>query len=124
MRGGRKKQLAISNQQLSISNLAIGSQLLTSGFSHCTSRQLLASNSPSSDSRAQGAPGTVGALMDNSSKPDLKAGFLFDQLPDGGMVLGQVDGEDVVLARRSDELFAVGASCTHYHGPLAEGLMV
>jgi NADPH-dependent 2,4-dienoyl-CoA reductase/sulfur reductase-like enzyme/nitrite reductase/ring-hydroxylating ferredoxin subunit len=62
--------------------------------------------------------------MDNSSKPDLKAGFLFDQLPDGGMVLGQVDGEDVVLARRSDELFAVGASCTHYHGPLAEGLMV
>jgi NADPH-dependent 2,4-dienoyl-CoA reductase/sulfur reductase-like enzyme/nitrite reductase/ring-hydroxylating ferredoxin subunit len=62
--------------------------------------------------------------MDNSSKPDLKAGFSLNDLLDGGMVLGQVDGEDVVLTRRGDDLFAVGAACTHYHGPLAEGLMV
>src|SRR5262249_37553387 len=41
-----------------------------------------------------------------------------------GLVLGQVDGEDVVLARSGGELFAVGAHCTHYHGPLAEGLLV
>ena len=26
--------------------------------------------------------------------------------------------------RRGDELFAVSASCTHYHGPLADGLVV
>ena len=62
--------------------------------------------------------------MEDSAKPDLKAGFPFDNLKDGGMILGQVDGEDVILARRGDELFAVGAACTHYHGPLAEGLIV
>jgi NADPH-dependent 2,4-dienoyl-CoA reductase/sulfur reductase-like enzyme/nitrite reductase/ring-hydroxylating ferredoxin subunit len=62
--------------------------------------------------------------MEDSAKPDLKAGFPFDKLEDGGMILGQVDGEDVILVRRSDKLFAVGAACTHYHGPLAEGLIV
>jgi NADPH-dependent 2,4-dienoyl-CoA reductase/sulfur reductase-like enzyme/nitrite reductase/ring-hydroxylating ferredoxin subunit len=45
-------------------------------------------------------------------------------LPDGGMVLGQVDAEEVILLRRGEELFAIGAHCTHYHGPLAEGLLV
>jgi NADPH-dependent 2,4-dienoyl-CoA reductase/sulfur reductase-like enzyme/nitrite reductase/ring-hydroxylating ferredoxin subunit len=30
----------------------------------------------------------------------------------------------VVLARRGDEFFAIAASCTHYNGPLAEGLLV
>src|SRR5271157_335793 len=62
--------------------------------------------------------------MEDSAKPDLKTGFPFDKLKDGGMILGQVDGEDLILARRGDELFAVGAACTHYHGPLAEGLIV
>ena len=62
--------------------------------------------------------------MENSAKPDLKSGLPVDSIPDGGMILGQADGEDVVLVRRGDELFAVGASCTHYHGPLAEGLVV
>src|SRR5450755_1208400 len=62
--------------------------------------------------------------MEDSAKPDLKTGFPFDKMKDGGMILGHVDGEDVILARRGDELFAVGAACTHYHGPLAEGLMV
>jgi nitrite reductase/ring-hydroxylating ferredoxin subunit len=62
--------------------------------------------------------------MENSAKPDLKAGFPIDNLPDGGMTLGQADGEDVIVARRGDELFAIGASCTHYHGPLADGLIV
>src|SRR5664279_2950356 len=62
--------------------------------------------------------------MENSAKPDLRAGFPVDNLPDDGMILGQVEGEDVILARRGEELFAVGASCTHYHGPLADGLVV
>jgi NADPH-dependent 2,4-dienoyl-CoA reductase/sulfur reductase-like enzyme/nitrite reductase/ring-hydroxylating ferredoxin subunit len=30
----------------------------------------------------------------------------------------------VLIARKGEELFAVGAACTHYHGPLAEGIMV
>jgi NADPH-dependent 2,4-dienoyl-CoA reductase/sulfur reductase-like enzyme/nitrite reductase/ring-hydroxylating ferredoxin subunit len=40
------------------------------------------------------------------------------------MVLGQVDADDVVLVRRGGEFFAVGAVCTHYHGPLSDGLVV
>ena len=59
-----------------------------------------------------------------TNKPDLKNGFALRDLRDGSMVLGQADGEDIVLARRGDEFFAVGSHCTHYGGPLAEGLMV
>ena len=62
--------------------------------------------------------------MTETSKPDFKKGFPVGNLSDGGMVAGQVDGEDVILARRGDEFFAVGAFCTHYHGPLADGLVV
>src|SRR5260370_13102770 len=57
-------------------------------------------------------------------KADFRNGFSVGDLPDGGMVLGQVDDEDVVLVRRGDEFFAVGAYCTHYHGPLSDGLVV
>ena len=61
--------------------------------------------------------------MTDPAKPDLKNGVSFDMLADGGMVVGVVDGDEVILARRGDELFAVAAYCTHYHGPLADGLM-
>src|SRR5947207_9776963 len=62
--------------------------------------------------------------MPDFPKPDFKDGFPLNKLSDGGMVAGQLDGEDILLARRGDEFFAVGAFCTHYHGPLADGLMV
>ena len=58
------------------------------------------------------------------NKPDFKSGFLVGELRDGSMISGQADGEEVVLARRGDEFFAVGGHCTHYGGPLAAGLMV
>jgi apoptosis-inducing factor 3 len=35
-----------------------------------------------------------------------------------------VDDDEVLLIRRGEHFFAVGAYCTHYHGPLAEGLVV
>ena len=54
---------------------------------------------------------------------DLSAGVPLDRLSDGGIVAGQVDGEDAILVSSSGKLYAVGASCTHYHGPLAEGLV-
>lgn len=58
------------------------------------------------------------------SGPDLREGVQVAALPDGGMLLGHADGEPVLLARRGDEVFAVGAVCTHYSGPLHEGLVV
>jgi apoptosis-inducing factor 3 len=56
--------------------------------------------------------------------PDLEAGIASDAVSDGSMVLGHAHGEAVLLARRGREVFAVGASCTHYGGPLAEGLFL
>jgi NADPH-dependent 2,4-dienoyl-CoA reductase/sulfur reductase-like enzyme/nitrite reductase/ring-hydroxylating ferredoxin subunit len=56
--------------------------------------------------------------------PDLRAGVSARDVPDGGSLLGHFDGEAVLVARRGTELFAIEASCTHYGGPLAEGLVV
>src|SRR5256714_12739144 len=56
--------------------------------------------------------------------PDLTRGVALDHLGDGGMVGGHVGDEAVLLARRGDEFFAIGATCSHYGGPLAEGLIV
>jgi NADPH-dependent 2,4-dienoyl-CoA reductase/sulfur reductase-like enzyme/nitrite reductase/ring-hydroxylating ferredoxin subunit len=56
--------------------------------------------------------------------PDLSQGIPLDQLADGKMFVGHVGGEDVLLVRRGQDVFAVGAHCTHYHGPLADGLAV
>jgi NADPH-dependent 2,4-dienoyl-CoA reductase/sulfur reductase-like enzyme/nitrite reductase/ring-hydroxylating ferredoxin subunit len=56
--------------------------------------------------------------------PDLAQGVAVDTLADGKMLAGHVGGDAVVLARSGNEFFAVGAHCTHYSGPLAEGLMV
>jgi NADPH-dependent 2,4-dienoyl-CoA reductase/sulfur reductase-like enzyme/nitrite reductase/ring-hydroxylating ferredoxin subunit len=39
------------------------------------------------------------------------------------MVLGTVDAEEVMLLRRGESLFAVGATCPHYHASLAAGLI-
>src|SRR5437868_14146875 len=56
--------------------------------------------------------------------PDFEKGFNIDDVADGKKLLGHAFGEAVLVARRGEELFAIGATCTHYGGPLAEGLMV
>ncbi len=56
--------------------------------------------------------------------PDLAQGVPLDGLADGGMLAGHCGGEEVLLVRRGNEIFAVGAHCSHYHGPLADGLVV
>lgn len=56
--------------------------------------------------------------------PDFSRGVKVSAIPDGGMLGGHVDGQPVLLARRGDELFAVGSKCPHYGGPLAEGILV
>jgi apoptosis-inducing factor 3 len=59
-----------------------------------------------------------------TNKPDFRNGFPLGDVRDDSIILGQVDGEELILGRRGDEFFAVGAHCTHYGGPLAEGLVV
>ena len=55
---------------------------------------------------------------------DFGAGVAIEDLPDGARIAGKIGGEDAVLVRRGEEFFALGAFCTHYHGALAEGLVV
>ena len=62
--------------------------------------------------------------MSDLEKPDLKTWISLASIPDGGKLLGVVDGEEVLLVRRGTQFFAVGAYCTHYHGPLADGFVV
>jgi len=66
--------------------------------------------------------------MDESTSeakgPDLTLGIAVEDLTDGGMLAGHVGDENVLLARRGNEFFAIGATCTHYSGPLAQGLVV
>jgi len=64
------------------------------------------------------------ADADDARKPDLAEGIAARTLQPGGMLLGRVGDEDVLLARTGDEFFAVGAHCTHYHGALVDGLVV
>jgi NADPH-dependent 2,4-dienoyl-CoA reductase/sulfur reductase-like enzyme/nitrite reductase/ring-hydroxylating ferredoxin subunit len=55
---------------------------------------------------------------------DLRDGIAIEALADGTMIAGRVGGEDAILVRRGTDYFAVGALCTHYHAPLANGLIV
>ena len=58
------------------------------------------------------------------SGPDLTQAIELSTIPDGTMLLGHAQGEPVLLARRGDEVFAIGAICTHYGAPLEQGLLV
>jgi NADPH-dependent 2,4-dienoyl-CoA reductase/sulfur reductase-like enzyme/nitrite reductase/ring-hydroxylating ferredoxin subunit len=57
------------------------------------------------------------------SGPDLTQGVEVSAILDGTMLLGHAQGEPVLLARRGDEVFAIGAICTHYGAPLEQGLL-
>ena len=54
--------------------------------------------------------------------PDLSLGVSVAEFP-GETLLGHVGDEEVLLVRSSSEIFAIDAHCSHYHGPLAEGLV-
>jgi apoptosis-inducing factor 3 len=66
----------------------------------------------------------MGGEDDRPAGPDLESGVRIEQIPDGGMLAGHARGKPVLLARQGDEWFAIGAVCSHYSGPLPEGLMV
>src|SRR5689334_1218646 len=58
------------------------------------------------------------------SGPDFSQGIPASTLADGVPLLGHVGDQAVLLVRRGSDVFAVGATCTHYSGPLAEGIVV
>jgi NADPH-dependent 2,4-dienoyl-CoA reductase/sulfur reductase-like enzyme/nitrite reductase/ring-hydroxylating ferredoxin subunit len=65
--------------------------------------------------------------MSNQSEthgPDLTGGVPANSLAEGAPLLGHVQREPVILVRRGPEIFAIGARCSHYGGPLADGLVV
>jgi NADPH-dependent 2,4-dienoyl-CoA reductase/sulfur reductase-like enzyme/nitrite reductase/ring-hydroxylating ferredoxin subunit len=56
--------------------------------------------------------------------PDLAAGVPVSDVPEGGALVGRVGDEAVMVVKRGLIYHAVGATCSHYGGPLAEGLIV
>ena len=57
--------------------------------------------------------------------PDFAQGVPLADIAEGSMILGHVAGEAVLLARtRWSSCSRSAPTCTHYHGPLAEGLLV
>jgi NADPH-dependent 2,4-dienoyl-CoA reductase/sulfur reductase-like enzyme/nitrite reductase/ring-hydroxylating ferredoxin subunit len=57
------------------------------------------------------------------SGPDFRSGVELEKLREDEPLLGHFDGEPVILVRKGEGIFATGAVCTHYGGPLAEGLV-
>ena len=63
-------------------------------------------------------------MNDTLTGPDLTKGVALSTIADGTMLLGHAHGEPVLLVRRGDAVFAIGAICTHYGAPLGDGLLV
>ena len=58
------------------------------------------------------------------SGPDLAVGIELSELQENVPLLGHAHGAGIVLVRKGADIHAVGAKCTHYGGPLAQGLVV
>ena len=65
--------------------------------------------------------------MDESKStdvPDLTRGIAVTDLGKTGKVVGKVGDAEVLVVKQGEECFAIGAHCTHYKGPLVDGLVV
>jgi NADPH-dependent 2,4-dienoyl-CoA reductase/sulfur reductase-like enzyme/nitrite reductase/ring-hydroxylating ferredoxin subunit len=60
--------------------------------------------------------------QDSPAGPDLSQGVALSEFS-GDMLLGHVGDDDVLLVRSGSEIFAIDAHCSHYHGPLADGVV-
>ena len=56
--------------------------------------------------------------------PDLSTGIPLAELTESKPFAGVVDGEPAMIVRSGGKLFCVGSKCTHYGGPLDEGLVI
>ncbi len=61
---------------------------------------------------------------DDSMGPDLTLGLDLSDIPDDGVIGGHVGDDPVILARVDGGIVAVGGACSHYSGPLKQGLKV
>jgi 3-phenylpropionate/trans-cinnamate dioxygenase ferredoxin reductase subunit len=55
---------------------------------------------------------------------DLTRGVPAESIAEGSMLAGRVGENDVLVIRSGGRFFAVRAQCTHYRGPLADGILV
>ncbi|MBL6852327.1 MAG: FAD-dependent oxidoreductase [Alphaproteobacteria bacterium] len=60
--------------------------------------------------------------MSEQQGPDLTKGVALSEFQDDRL-LGHVADQAVLLVQSGREIFAIDAHCTHYHGPLGEGLI-
>jgi apoptosis-inducing factor 3 len=58
----------------------------------------------------------------SATGPDFSQGINLADLSAGGTLAGRVGDDPVLLSNFNGELFAVGGSCTHYGGILADGV--
>ena len=65
----------------------------------------------------------MGQSTETPSGPDFAAGIDRDEVPVGGMLAGHVGDEAVLLSRIDGKFYAIDATCTHYGGPLGEGVV-
>jgi NAD(P)H-nitrite reductase len=63
-------------------------------------------------------------MSDRQDARDFRHGVALDELREGEPLPGTIDGAAAVLVRRGEQVFAVGGECSHYHAPLADGLVV
>jgi nitrite reductase/ring-hydroxylating ferredoxin subunit len=66
----------------------------------------------------------MGSTEQKLEGPDFAAGVPAEDVTEGKPVRGHFAGEPVMLVRVGREVHAIGANCTHYGGPLNEGLVV
>jgi NADPH-dependent 2,4-dienoyl-CoA reductase/sulfur reductase-like enzyme/nitrite reductase/ring-hydroxylating ferredoxin subunit len=57
------------------------------------------------------------------SGPDFSHGIDMAELPENGVLSGHIGEEPALLVRHNGEFFAIGAICTHYGGPLSDGIV-
>ena len=66
----------------------------------------------------------MGGQNEEATGPDLTVGVDSHSVAEGGSIEGHAGGEQILLARSGGRCYAIGAKCTHYGGPLADGLIV
>jgi NADPH-dependent 2,4-dienoyl-CoA reductase/sulfur reductase-like enzyme/nitrite reductase/ring-hydroxylating ferredoxin subunit len=60
----------------------------------------------------------------SDNAPDLTRGISLADLEKAGKLVGKVGDAEVLVVKQGQECFAIGAHCTHYKGPLVDGLVV